>query len=202
MYQLPKLSYLFQDLEPFIDTHTIALHYYKHYRNYLNKLNELLIKNNYDYRYTLEELFYHIDEFSLSDRKDILFNLGGVLNHNIYFLGMSSNRQKPSGKLLVVINKKYGSYENFFAIFKKKALELKGAGYTYLVLKSDGELDIINVSNQDTPLLYGCIPLFNIDMWEHAYYINYENEKDRYIDNFEKVADFTNANIIFNRIIK
>ena len=203
MYQLPKLSYLFQDLEPFIDTHTMGLHYYKHYQNYLNKLNDLLDKNNYDYRYDLNELVYHINEFPIEIREDILFNLGGVLNHNLYWNSISQKQgQKPTGKLKLRIDKTYGSYDEFWKVFKKKALELKGSGYTFLVLRCDGELDVINMFNQDIPLLYGYIPLFNIDLWEHAYYINYENDKEKYIDNFEKITDFRNASKIFNNIIK
>ena len=203
MYKKINLSYLFQDLEPFIDIHTLGLHYYKHYQNYLNKLNELLVKNNYNYRYKLEELLFHINEFNVDDREDILFNLGGVINHNIYFLSMNyKNREKPLGMLLEYIDGKYGSYDNFVDKFKSKALELKGSGYTYLVIKKNGELEIINLSDQDLPMSLGYIPLFNIDMWEHSYYINYENDKSKYIDNFMMIADFSNANKIFNRIFE
>ncbi|MBQ8472274.1 MAG: superoxide dismutase [Bacilli bacterium] len=202
MYQLPKLRYLYQDLEPFIDTHTMGLHYEKHAKNYLNQLNDLLKKNNYDYRYSLEKLIYHINEFLEVDRENILFNLGGVLNHILYFKGMNPNPKKPSGKLKFYLERFFGSYENFWNLFKKKALELKGSGYTFLVLKKNNELEIINVSNQETPLLYGYIPLFNVDLWEHAYYINYENERLRYLDNFEKIADFESANKIFESTIK
>lgn len=186
MYKLPKLPYLFQDLEPYIDTHTMGLHYHKHHQNYLNQLNTLLMKNKYDYRYSLEELIFHINEFPTQDRENILFNLGGVLNHNLYWQSISPNKaNKPIGKLKMHLERKYGSYEKFWNTLKQKALELKGSGYTFLVLKRDGELDIINTSNQQTPLSFGYLPLFNIDLWEHAYYINYENEKPRYIDNFE-----------------
>ena len=202
MYQLPKLGYLYQDLEPFIDTHTMGLHYEKHAKNYLKQLDDLLKKNNYDYRYSLEELIYHINEFLEVDRENILFNLGGVLNHILYFKGMSPNPKKPSGKLKFYLERFFGSYENFWNVFKKKALELKGSGYTFLVLKKNNELEIINVSNQETPLLYGYIPLFNVDLWEHAYYINYENERLRYLDNFEKIADFESASKIFESAIK
>lgn len=202
MYQLSKLSYLFQDLEPYIDTHTVALHYNKHYQNYLNKLNALLEENNYDYCYRLDELAYHIDEFSSASREDILFNLGGVLNHDLYWKSMSSNKgQKPMGELKKHLERTFGSYEHFWKYFKEMALKIKGSGYTFLVLQMDGELDIVNFSNQDLPILYGYLPLFNIDMWEHAYYINYENNKEEYIDNFEKIADFKNASKIFNSII-
>lgn len=202
MYLLPKLPYSFEELEPYIDTHTMGVHYHKHHQSYLNKLNDLLKKNNYDYRYNLNELLYHVNEFPEKDRQDILFNLGGVLNHNLYWKSMNPNPQKPLGKLKLKIDKKYGSYEKFWDSIKKEALELKGSGYVFLVLKNNGEIDVINSFNQDTPLFVNFIPLFNIDMWEHAYYLNYKNEKSDYLDSFEKIADFDNANQIFNNIVK
>lgn len=194
MYKLPKLSFLFQDLEPFIDTHTMGLHYHK--------LNDLLQKNNYDYRYSLNELIYHINEFSSSIQEDLLFNLGGILNHNLYWKGINPNPNKPSGNFKIRIEKAFGSIDDFWLKFKEKALSLKGSGYTFLVLKRDGELEIINTSNQDTPLSLGFIPLFTIDLWEHAYYLNYENDKAKYLDNFEKIADFSYASELFNNLIK
>lgn len=198
MYQLPSLSYLYQDLEPFIDTHTMGLHYHKHEQTYLNNLNNLLNKNNYDYKYDLNELIYHIEEFSLEDRETILFNLGGVLNHNIYWKSMNKNNTLPSGELKEQIDKQFGGYDEFWKEIKENALKLKGSGYTFLVM-SNNELEIINFFNQDSPLLYGYIPLFNIDLWEHAYYINYENDKSKYIDNFKEIADFSYANEIYNK---
>lgn len=199
MYKLPKLPYLFQDLEPYIDIHTMGLHYHKHHQNYLNKLNTLLQKNNYnyEYEYDIEELIYHINKFDKKDQEDILFNLGGVLNHNLYWKSINPKKQEPTGKLKEAINKKYGSYNNFFEEFKKKALSVKGSGYTFLVVKNDNTLDIINTKNQDTPISMGYLPLFNIDMWEHAYYLNYENDKEKYINNFKEIANFENASQIF-----
>ncbi len=202
MYKLPILPYLFQDLEPYVDIHTMGLHYHKHEMNYLNKLNLLLIKNNYDYKYPIEELIYHIDEFPIEDREDILYNLGGVLNHNLYFKSMSPKRVLPSDKLKDDIESKYGSVDKFLLEFKNKALELKGVGYTFLVVNDNGTLDIINLSNQDLPQLLGYIPLLNMDMWEHAYYLNYKNEKSNYIDNFFLIVDFTNANSLYNSLMK
>ena len=198
MYQLPSLSYLYQDLEPFIDTHTMGLHYHKHEQTYLNNLNNLLNKNNYDYKYDLNELIYHIEEFPLEDRENILFNLGGVLNHNIYWKSMNNNGTLPSGKLKEQIDKQYGNYDEFWKEIKENALKLKGSGYTFLVM-SNNELEIINFFNQDSPLLYGYIPLFNIDLWEHAYYINYESDRSKHIDNFKEIADFSYASEIYNK---
>lgn len=200
MYKLPLLPYSFEELEPFIDTHTLALHYHKHQKNYLNQLNNLLQKNNYDYHYSLRELFKYINEFKKENRENIIINLGGVINHNLYWKSMNHIPIKPLGKLKLNIEKKYGSYESFWKEFKNKALSLKRSGYTFLVLKNNNELDIINMHNQESPLLLGYIPLFNIDLWEHAYYLIYKNEKEKYIDNFERIADFNNANIILNNI--
>lgn len=202
MYKLPNLPYLYQDLEPYIDTHTMGLHYNKHEKTYLNNLNNLLNKNNYDYRYSLEQLIYHINEFPKQDRQDILFNLGGVLNHNLFWKSINKNKVLPAGKLKQKIENKYSSYEKFFNILKEKSLKLKGSGYTFLVLKNNSDIEIINTSNQETPLLQGYFPLLNIDLWEHAYYINYENDRSKYLDNIKEIIDFTNANKIYNSIIK
>lgn len=196
IYTINRLEYDYDDLEPYIDTHTLGLHYNKHYKNYLNKLNDLLLKNSYDFRYSLEELNYHINEFNIEDRDDILFNLGGVINHNIFFKSISPYKEKPNKLLSILINNYYGSFDNFKEEFKKKALSSKGAGYTYLVLNNN-KLDIVNLSNQDNPYSYNFIPLLCIDMWEHSYYINYNSYKDNYIDNFFEIADFSIANSLF-----
>ena len=130
MYELAPLPYLYQDLEPYIDTHTMGLHYLKHQKNYLDKLNSLLRKNHYDYRYKIEEILYHIQEFPRQDQADILFNLGGVINHDLYWKSISSPKNvRKSNKLTEAINQQFGGLANFFEEFKKKALELKGSGY-------------------------------------------------------------------------
>lgn len=198
MYQIPELPYLYQDLEPYIDTHTMGLHYNKHEKGYLNNLNRLLLKNKYNYQYDIEEIIYHIDSFQ--DKEDILFNLGGVLNHELFWLSINKNRVLPFGKLRDDLYSIYGDFDGFWSKFKEMALKLKGAGYTFLVINSNGNLEIINVMNQDIPLLYGYIPLFNVDLWEHAYYINYENDRSRYLDNLKEIVDFSNASNIYNNM--
>ena len=161
------------------------------------------MKSNYDYRYTIEELPFHIMEFPKNIQEDILFNLGGVLNHNLYFNSISPKKNSfPNGKLRKKIENQFGSLDNFFAKLKENVMKLKGSGYTFLVLRNDGMLEIKNFSNQELPVLFGYIPLFNIDLWEHAYYINYENNKSNYFDNFMLIADFTNANNIYNKLVK
>lgn len=200
MYQLPKLPYDYQKLEPYIDTHTITLHYHKHTQNYLNKLNNLLIKNNYDFNIPMIELARNGDYILKNDKEDIYFNLGGALNHEIYFNSMSEYPKLPNEKLMKNIEKTYGNFQNFKNKFKETALMLKGSGYTFLVVDSNNKLQIINLPNQETPYYYNLIPLIGLDLWEHAYYLNYENKKDLYIDNFFEVMDFTVANKLYERI--
>ncbi len=196
MYKLRKLSYGYSDLEPFIDTHTLGLHHKKHQQSYLNKLNELLIKNNYDFRYSLIELTKHINEFPINDRSNILYNLGGVINHNIYFSSMAEEKQAPNRLLRNKMINTFGSYNQFEKLFKQSALSIKGSGYTFLVLK-EGTLQIVNLLNQENPYSKNLIPLIGIDMWEHAYYLNYQNKKEIYVDNFLEIINFTEANNYF-----
>ena len=171
----------------------------KHQKKYLDNLNKLLKKNNYDFKYSLEELSKNIDDFKKEDREDISFNLGGVINHNIYFSSMGPKKELPNDELIKLIIKYYSNYDTFKTEFKKKALSLKGSGYTYLVIEQ-GKLSIINLKDQDNPYNYAYTPLLCIDMWEHAYYINYENKKGIYIDNFFEIMDFSRANKIFQKI--
>lgn len=193
------MGYSFDSLEPYIDTHTLSLHYNKHQKNYLNKLNELLLKYNYDFKEPILNVLKDINMFNISDRGDILYNFGGVINHDIYFNSMNKNKTRPNSILSKKIDETFGSYDSFKKIFKDKALSLKGSGYTFLVLNNN-RLDIINLLNQDNPYSHNLIPLIGLDMWEHAYYINYEFYKSNYIDNFFEVIDFNNANKYFNRI--
>jgi len=196
LYRLIALPYTYEALEPFIDTHTLGLHHKKHEKNYVNKLNELLLKNNYSYNYNLIELNYHIEEFPKEDQKDILFNLGGVINHILYFASMSAKPEDPNIFLKKKIEADFGNMDEFKRKFKESALKLKGSGYTFLVIDK-GKLKIVNLKNQKNPYYDHYIPLICIDMWEHAYYLNYENKKDVYIDNFFEVMDFKEANKLF-----
>lgn len=198
MYTISPLYYGYSSLEPYIDTHTMGLHYNKHYRNYLNNLNNLLIKNNYNFSYPIEQLYLHLNEFDKNDIEDILFNLGGVLNHELYFRNIAPKKDKNKNLPLVsVIEQKYGNYENFKKEFKDSAKKLKGSGYTSLVLNQNNEIFILNTQNQDSPIFYNLIPLIILDMWEHAYYINYENDKDRYIDAFFDILNLEEANKLY-----
>ncbi len=199
MYEKIKLDY--NSLEPFIDDETLDLHYNKHYGKYLDNLNRLLKENNYKFT-SLYDLVENIDKINLNDRGEILFNLGGVINHSLYFYNMSNfGNNIPSGELGLEINKVYGSYDNFKKEFKKSALNLEGSGYTFLVLDNN-KLKIINTSNQDSPYYYGFIPILALDLWEHSYYLKYKNRKDEYIDAWFNLIDFKKTNKLYVNSIK
>lgn len=196
MYEKIILDY--NSLEPYLDDKTLDLHYNIHYKNYIDNLNKLLKKNNYDYRYSMEELATRIDLFDIEDRAEILYNLGGALNHELYFSGMSDKKNnKPVGNLKENIDEEYGDYEKFKKEFKKKALELKGSGSTALIIDK-GKFKIVNNSNQDTACYYRAYPLIVLDMWEHSYYLKYNSNKEDYIDNWFELIDFNKIEDRFN----
>lgn len=203
MYELKPLPFLYQDLEPFIDTHTMGLHHNKHEQNYVNNLNKLLEKNHFTFSYPIEGIYKHLNDFNKEDQNDILFNLGGVVNHELYWQSINpKNKENPQNELLQAIINKYESFDHFKEEFKRIALSLKGSGYTFLIKKQDHSIDIINTLNQDSPYFYGYIPLFNVDMWEHAYYLNYKNNKQEYLDNFFAIANFHYANENYNSLVE
>ena len=200
MYQKIKLKYGYEDLEPVIDSKTVNIHYNKHYQKYLDNLNKVLQELNYDFRYSVIELINHIDEFPIQKRDTILFNAGGVINHELYFNSMTARmNQRPVGYLKKAIDDTYGNYENFKQEFIKTASYLVGSGYTFLVMNKENELEIINTSNQETPYLYGLTPILALDLWEHAFYLKYQNRKDEYINNFFSIIDFENVNKLYEQ---
>ena len=189
MYKQIDLTYNYDDLVPTLSGKTIFVHYEKHYLGYLNKTNALLKEINYDKNISLEELVINIDTIPMEKRGDILYNASATLNHELYFKNISSRKKNyPIGKI-----KKE---------FINKANKMIGSGYTYLVIKDNNELDIINMSNQDSPLSYGFKPIMTIDLWEHAYYLDYQNRRSDYINNFFDIVDFDVINNLYEENTK
>ncbi|MDD2435387.1 MAG: superoxide dismutase [Bacilli bacterium] len=203
MYKKKELNYSYEALEPFIDTHTMGVHYNKHYLNYLKNLNNILTKYNYQENYSKVELLRHLEIFKEEDIENLLFNLGGVINHELYWDSISDKgNNTPIKEIKEVIGSKYGSYDNFKKEFTDAAMTLKGSGYTFLVINPANELEIMSLSNQLTPYLNSYIPIMTIDMWEHAYYLNYQNNKKLYIENFFDIIDFDKINNKYNEYKK
>jgi len=199
MYKAISIDY--KDLEPYLSSETVDIHYNKHYKGYLNKLNSILDYLKFDYRYSVVELISHIDEFPIAYRDSILYNAGGVLNHELYFriLGFNGNM---SGELYNKVVEDYGSFDNFKDEFKKQANLMVGSGYTFLVLDNNNKLLIMNMPNQDTPYSYKYKPIMNIDLWEHAYYLDYRNDRAKYIDDFFSMVDFNKVNEEYKKAVK
>lgn len=189
MYNKIKLDYSLNSLEPYISEDTMMVHYEVLYTRYLDNLNRLLTKNNFNFKIPKEEIYNIIKRFPIEDREDILFNLGGVINHEMYFTNLIPEG-KNNSNFENLINNKYMSYSNFIDKFITKAKELKGSGYTFLAIDKDKELGIINLTNQDNPYKYNLIPIMNLDIWEHAYFLDYKADKDYYFRNYFYLLDF------------
>lgn len=187
-YERIKLDYT--TLEPYIDNKTLDLHYNAHYKGYTNNLNKYLKKQNYDYKYTPIYLAKNIDILPMEDRDEILFNLGGYLNHSLYFYTLTNKKKNIPTPFIEIINKTFISYNNFQKEFIDMALNVKGSGYTLLVLDKNNKLRIINTSNQDTPYYYGFTPILTIDVWEHSYYLKHYNKRKDYLEEIFNIIDW------------
>lgn len=199
MYEKIKLDYV--SLEPYIDDRTLDIHYNKHYQKYVDNLNELLKNENYG-TISIIDLAKNIDVINLNDRGEVLFNLGGVINHGLYFYGMSDKGNiNPVGKIKDDIDIYFNSYSGFKKQFTESAMNLQGSGYTFLVIDNKNNLKIINTSNQDTPYYYGYTPILSLDLWEHSYYLKYQNRKNDYIDAWFNVIDFEKINKLYEKEI-
>ena len=185
-----RITLDYKSLEPYIDDRTLDLHYNAHYRNYTDKLNKYLNDIKYDYKDSPIYLAKHIDILPMENRDEILFNLGGYLNHNLYFYNLTNKKKDVPIELLNLINKYFGSFSLFKEEFIDMAMEVKGSGYTFLVMDKNNKLRIINTSNQDTPYYYGFTPIMTIDVWEHAYYLKYTYLRKKYLENIFDIIDF------------
>lgn len=185
-----RITLDYKSLEPYIDDRTLDLHYNAHYRGYTDKLNKYLKDINYDFNVPAETLAQNINILPIDNRDEILFNLGGYLNHSLYFYNLTDKKKDIPLPLIELINKYFGSFSLFKEEFIEMAKEVKGSGYTFLVLDKNNKLRIINTSNQDTPYYYGFTPIMTIDVWEHAYYLKYTYQRKNYLENIFNIIDF------------
>jgi len=190
-YSLPPLAYAYDALEPYVDAETMHFHHDKHFQTYVNNLNGLLEKREDLHQMTLSELLKA--DLSGDAVQAIRNNGGGVYNHGFFFESMSAAAQDehtPKGKLAEKIDVAFGSFEEFKALFEKQALSVFGSGWTFLVLTEKDELEIVNVKNQDTVLPMNHRPILCVDVWEHAYYLKYQNLRVEYLKNIWNVLRF------------
>lgn len=182
----PKLEYSYNALEPYIDAQTMEIHYSRHHAAYTKNFNQAVIDNNLKGK-TIEEIFSQISKLPASIRN----NGGGYYNHNLYFHIMGPGKGgEPTGTLAAQINQDFGSFSKFKEEFNKAAMGQFGSGWAWLII-SDHKLKIINTPNQDNPLMDICpvkgVPILALDVWEHAYYLKYQNKRADYINAFWNV---------------
>jgi len=192
-FELPKLNYAFDALEPNIDAKTMEIHYGKHHNGYTNNLNKIISGTDNEGK-SIEDILNSLD----LENKGLRNNGGGYYNHNLFWEIMGPNGGgEPIGEIGESINSNFGSFENFKDEFSKAAATRFGSGWAWVCAHNDGKLEICSTANQDNPLMpNGCggIPILCIDVWEHAYYLNYQNRRPDYINAFFNVINWVEVN--------
>ena len=192
-FELPKLNYSFDALEPYIDAKTMEIHYGKHHNGYTNNLNNAISGTELENK-SIEEILKNLDLNNMALRN----NAGGFFNHNLFWEIMGPNcGGNPTGEIAEAINSNFDSFENFKDTFKKSGATRFGSGWAWLCVHKEGKLEICSTPNQDNPLMKsGCggNPILCLDVWEHAYYLNYQNRRPDYIEAFFNLINWKEVN--------
>jgi superoxide dismutase, Fe-Mn family len=189
-FELPSLPYAFDALEPYIDAMTMEIHHTKHHNAYVSNLNAALEKHSNLANKSLEELVSNPDNLPEDIRTAVRNNGGGHYNHSIFWTVMSPNGGgEPRGGLAKAIEEAFGDFASFKDTFSKAAANRFGSGWAWLGFKG-GKLNVISMPNQDAPLMDGLTPILGLDVWEHAYYLKYQNRRPEYISNWWNVVNW------------
>jgi Fe-Mn family superoxide dismutase len=193
-YELPKLLYGYDALEPYIDAKTMELHYTKHHQTYVNKLNEALEKHPKLADKPLDELLGNLGAVPEDIRTAVRNHGGGHANHSFFWTIMGPHtadvNKEPSGDLAGEIKTAFGDFAQFKEAFTKAAGGVFGSGWAWLVVDEDGKLVITTTANQDSPLMNQQKPVLGLDVWEHAYYLKYQNKRPDYVDAWWNVVNW------------
>jgi superoxide dismutase, Fe-Mn family len=188
-FELPRLDYAYNSLEPYIDEATMKLHHDKHHQTYTDKFNEALEKAPELFKKKAEDIIKNLDKVPEEIRNAVRNHGGGYINHSFFWKILRKNTE-VKGKIKFAIDKKFGGVDNFKKEFSTASLGVFGSGWAWLVLNENKELEIIKTQNQESPLTLGKIPLLTIDVWEHAYYLKYQNRRAEYVENFFNVINW------------
>ncbi len=198
-FELPKLPYAYDALEPHIDARTMEIHHSKHHNAYTTNLNAAVAGTDLEGK-SIDTILHHLDKSNAAVRN----NGGGFYNHNLFWTIMSPNGGGlPGGDLLKAIDRAFGSFDEFKTKFSKAGITQFGSGWAWLCVKKNGELDVCGTPNQDNPLMpeVGCggTPILAMDVWEHAYYLNYQNRRPDYIEAFFNVINWDEVTRLFEQ---
>lgn len=190
-FQLPELPYAYDALEPHIDKETMNIHHTKHHNTYVTNLNAALEGHSDLQEKSVEELISDLDALPEDIRTAVRNNGGGHANHSLFWKTLSPNGGgSPTGELANKINEAFGSFDKFKEAFEQAAATRFGSGWAWLVVNSNGDLEVTSTPNQDSPLMEGKTPLLGLDVWEHAYYLKYQNRRPEYISAFWNVVNW------------
>lgn len=192
LFELPALKFAFDALEPAIDARTMEIHHDKHHAAYVNNLNKALESAPELYDQPLEKTLREIGKVPESIRTAVRNNGGGHVNHSLFWEILTPGGSKaPQGALLADLEKTFGTYDAFVEKFNAAAGTRFGSGWAWLVLDSEKKLQVYSTANQDSPLMDGHSPLLGLDVWEHAYYLNYQNRRPDYVKAFWTVVNWS-----------
>ncbi len=192
-YELPKLSYEYDELEPFIDTETMKIHHQKHHQAYVDGLNKSLEQvGSASHPQYISSILANLKSIPESGQSAINFFGGGFENHRLFWETMTPNNNgNPGGKLEDSIDVYFNNFENFKKVFSEKAISIQGSGWCWLVFNQTyNKIEIITTLNQDSPWIFQKIPLLGLDVWEHAYYLKYQNKRPDYVEAWWNVINW------------
>lgn len=201
-YKLPNLEYAYDALEPHIDKETMEIHHSKHHQAYINNLNAALEKYEDLREKELKELLSSLDDLPQEIYWAVRNNGGGHYNHSLFWRLLSPNGGgEPKGELLEAINASFGSFDAFKETFNKAAATRFGSGWAWLILNKDNQLEVVSTPNQDNPLMEGNKILLGLDVWEHAYYLKYQNKRPDYIQAWWHVVNWDYVGELYSSLV-
>jgi superoxide dismutase, Fe-Mn family len=200
MFTLPKLPYDYDTLEPYIDATTMEIHYSKHHQTYMDKLNVALEKHPELQDKTIEELLTQLPSVPEDIRGAVKNNGGGYYHHSLFWTMMTPKRTEFGETMNKTITSRFGSLDAFKNQFTQAGLNQFGSGWAWLIVKEDATLDIVTTSNQDSPISLGYQPILGLDVWEHAYYLKYQNRRVEYIENWWNTVNWAQVEANYRSI--
>ncbi|MCU4390116.1 superoxide dismutase [Acinetobacter courvalinii] len=193
-YSLPALPYTYDALEPNIDTKTMEIHHTKHHQTYINNINGAIEGTVWE-KFPVEELVAKVNEVPADLKPMVINNAGGHANHSLFWTVMSPHGGgEPTGDIAKAIDQQLGGFDAFKEAFTKAAISRFGSGWAWLSVTPEGKIMVESSANQDSPLMHGHTPILGLDVWEHAYYLKYQNRRPEYIAAFYDVVDWNEVN--------
>ncbi len=202
IYKLPELMYKYDALEPHIDAKTMEIHHTKHHQTYVDKLNEALAKHS-ELNQPVEQLLADLSNVPEDIRTAVRNHGGGHVNHSLFWESMTNDAasKEAKGKVVDEVIGTFGNFDEFKKQFNDAALRVFGSGWAWLVVNK-GKIEIISTANQDSPLMEGKMPILGLDVWEHAYYLNYQNRRADYIAAFWNILNWKKVDELYQKEMK